>query len=301
MNMTLLLSLQLVLYCLSVLLAVAFFSLFERKVMGLVQSRKGPSKVGLIGFFQPFADAMKLISKEESYPYQSGKMMYLLSPLFFFCISLLTWITIPINWNLINSQSSILLVIFCLSLSVYGLIFMGWFSSSKYSLIGSVRAISQTVSYEIVLSFLLLNLIFCSSSISVEGVLLIQKVSWLFLPLFFCSFLFFISFLAEGNRSPFDLAEGESELVGGYSVEYGGQSYTLVFLSENLSLIWSSVFFSIFFGQFYFLKSLFILFFFVLVRSSEPRVRYDKMMFFCWTSLVPISINLVFLSIIMME
>nr|UTN43095.1 NADH dehydrogenase subunit 1 [Oxylipeurus chiniri] len=283
-----------------ILLSVAFFSLFERKFLGLIQIRKGPNKVGTAGLLQPFSDALKLISKDESFPFQSTKFMYLISPSIFMIVSLMFWVSHPSKWGLIYPDTGFLIIIFCLSLSAYGMIFMGWFSNSKYAMIGAIRTIAQTVSYEISISFIFLTLMVVCTGVSTFSVFLVQKTLFLFFP-FFCWFgVIILTVLAEANRTPFDLSEGESELVGGYSVEYGGISYTMIFLSENLALLWSSVMISVlFFGEFlFFLKTCFVLLFFVWVRATVPRMRYDHVMALCWISLVPLSMSMCMVTIL---
>nr|UTN43080.1 NADH dehydrogenase subunit 1 [Osculotes curta] len=267
------------------LLGVAFFSLFERKVLSLMQYRKGPNKVGVGGFFQPFADALKLLLKEEGSPFHSVALVYYFPPIFLFFVSCLFWVSSPFFFGLISMNQSLLVVMVVFSLSVYSIIFSGWFSNSKYAIIGSCRALAQSISYEIGLSTLLVVLCVIFSSSSLLFFQQIQNLVFLVWPLLGFFLFFFLTFLAELNRSPFDLAEGESELVSGYSVEYGGLSYTLIFLGENMALLWSSALLGFLFSYFF---TGFFVFIMVWIRASEPRIRFDKLMFFFWADLLPL-------------
>nr|AYC65877.1 NADH dehydrogenase subunit 1 [Falcolipeurus quadripustulatus] len=272
LNVNLCFFLQMFVLVLLVLISVAFFSLFERKLLSYVQYRKGPNKVSLVGVLQPLADALKLLTKSNFPPNQSSKIMYSLSPLLFMGMSLMFWV-LYYSPLLEFVHSGFLMVLFCFSISVYGVIFLGWFSNSKYATLGFIRSISQSISYEIVLSF---------------GLLLMVSF-----PLSMVFFVVFIALLAEGGRSPFDLPEGESEIVSGYSIEYGGMNYCLVFLSENLVLMFMSFFIYLvfFWGSLSLLKISCILFLIVLIRGTLPRMRFDKIMMMCWLSLMPLIIG----------
>nr|QIK02023.1 NADH dehydrogenase subunit 1 [Columbicola columbae] len=266
---------KIILMIVLLLLSVAFLSLFERKLLGFSQTRKGPSMVGQFGLLQPFGDALKLISKVDSSPEKSNTSGFFLSPVFFFFFYLSIWLSSPMEYLSINFQTSGLFLIFWMSVAVYGLIFSGWYSISKFSTLGLCRAIAQSISFEIVLTFSLLFVFLVFGSVCLFK--LSSSVCFFFFCLFFV-IIFLTSLLAESNRIPFDLPESESELVGGYSVEYGSVSYTILFLGENLSLLFSSFL---------------VVVFFIWIRSTLPRVRFDKVMTFCWLELMPVSLGLI--------
>nr|WNE90730.1 NADH dehydrogenase subunit 1 [Actornithophilus gracilis] len=276
-----------------IFLSVAFFSLMERKILSYIHFRKGPNKVIFMGLFQPFVDAIKLITKDDSPVSWSNKILFYISPIFMLTLSLIVWIVFPFVWG----------ELFFLGLSVYGLIISGWSSNSKYAMLGSVRSIVQSISYEVVLSFLLLSLmvLVMGYSISIFNSFKFMKV---FLMAPFLLIIFSITALAELNRSPFDLSEGESELVSGYSIEYGGVMYTVIFLSENVMIFFSSLMISFFFFNLSSTLMFFILFSFTslmicLIRGIVPRLRYDVLMGLCWTCLLPlvmVSLNFIWLT-----
>ena len=253
-----------------VIMAVAFFTIFERKVMASVQRRKGPSNIGLFGVLQPFADGLKLLLKEISVPFNSNFFFFILSPFFSFFVSLICWISIPFHYNnfFIDFNYSALVVLVVNSFGVYSIVFPGISSYSKYTVLGSYRALSQFISYEIILSFIFLFIVLICSSFSIIEIVFYQQLNmFICLPLFPVFIIFFISILAETNRSPFDLPEAESELVSGYSTEYSASIFTMFFLAEYSNMIlWGflTVFFflggwvSPFFNQiqfFFFLKN----------------------------------------------
>nr|AYC65885.1 NADH dehydrogenase subunit 1 [Amyrsidea minuta] len=288
---------QLVVLVICVMLAVAFFSLFERKILSYVHFRKGPNKVSILGIMQPISDAMKLISKDDSPSTWSNKFYYYISPVFMMMISLVSWWCFPMMWVNHSSFSSGLVVMMILGTTVYGILISGWSSNSKYSTIGGMRSVALSISYEVLLGFMFVALLSFSCHYSMM----------LFHVFYFCKFvvlsplifiLFVLSSIAELGRTPFDLAEGESELVSGYSVEYGGICYTLIFLSENVMIVFSS-----FLISFLFISSLcniwgYILFTFILllmclVRGILPRIRYDQVMIMCWIWFLPMMITLV--------
>nr|UGS80138.1 NADH dehydrogenase subunit 1 [Acantholachesilla sp. AcspLA] len=281
-----------------VLVSVAFLTLMERKVLGYIQIRKGPNKVGFMGIMQPFSDAVKLFSKETTYPIKSNYLMYYFCPIISFLLIFLMWILVPYYFMLINMNFGLMFFLICLSLGVYSIMIAGWSSNSCYSLLGGLRSVAQTISYEVSLAFIFLNMIILTGSYNLIDFLLFQKMS-LFI---FCSFplflMFFTSMLAETNRTPFDFAEGESELVSGFNIEYSSGGFALIFLAEYSSIIFMSlIIVLIFFGfdlfslLFYFFV-VFISFMFIWFRGTFPRYRYDKLMNLCWKSFLPVSLNL---------
>nr|YP_009057614.1 NADH dehydrogenase subunit 1 [Nemertopsis tetraclitophila]AGZ63907.1 NADH dehydrogenase subunit 1 [Nemertopsis tetraclitophila] len=285
------------------LLAVAFFTLLERKILGYIQLRKGPNKVGFLGLFQPFADAIKLFTKERVSLYSVNYFFYLVSPIFSLFLCLVLWVLIP-SWNssFIFCTFGIFLFLCISSLSVYSTLFAGWSSNSKYALLGALRAVAQTISYEVSMVLVLLSGLFLLGSFSFFYFGWFQYEFFLFLIIFPVSFIWFITVLAETNRAPFDFAEGESELVSGFNVEYGGGAFALLFLAEYGSIIVMSVLTSVVFfgGVGYFLFSCFlgslVSFVFLWVRGSFPRMRYDRLMSLTWKCFLPFSLFHLFFS-----
>jgi NADH:ubiquinone oxidoreductase subunit H len=272
----------------SVLISVAFFTLFERKILGLIQLRKAPSKVGVIGIFQPFADAIKLFSKDKRSPKLRNFLTYFYSPIYILVLRLLFFLNKTAFWGYIFFKE-VLALILLFSLGVYRTLIPGWSSNSKYSLIGGYRRIAQSLSYEVVLGlrFFLLRLTLASLSLyTIKNYNLFLS----FVPLFV--FLFF-SLIIEINRRPFDLSECESELVSGFNVEYGGLEFSLIFLGENLIIIFSSYLISLFFKNFQFFIFIRFIFLIVWIRGRYPRIRFDKMIIICWVILLPLCINFI--------
>nr|UGS80528.1 NADH dehydrogenase subunit 1 [Prolachesilla sp. PrspLA] len=281
-----------------VLISVAFLTLMERKVLGYIQIRKGPNKVGLNGILQPFSDAIKLFTKETTYPIKSNYLVYYFCPIISFIMVFLMWILIPYYFIFINMNFGLLFFLVCLSLGVYGIMIAGWSSNSSYSLLGGLRAVAQTISYEVSLAFIFLNMIILTGSYNLIDFCVFQETVWFF----FCSIpmflMFFTSMLAETNRTPFDFAEGESELVSGFNIEYSSGGFALIFLGEYSSIIFMSlIIVLIFFGfnlhkiMFYYFV-VFVSFTFIWFRGTFPRYRYDKLMNLCWKSFLPITLNL---------
>nr|YP_009142401.1 NADH dehydrogenase subunit 1 [Squilloides leptosquilla]AKH03056.1 NADH dehydrogenase subunit 1 [Squilloides leptosquilla] len=280
-----------------VLVSVAFFTLLERKVLGYIQIRKGPNKLGFIGILQPFADAVKLFTKEQALPMMSNFLPYYLSPIFSLFISLVVWLVIPYETGLMNFSLGSLFFLCCTSLGVYTLMGAGWSSNSKYALLGSIRAVSQTISYEVSLALILLSFIFLVGGFNLGLFSNYQSECWfmfLSLPL---AGVWFVSCLAETNRTPFDFAEGESELVSGFNVEYSGGGFALIFLAEYSSILFMSALFVVLFmgstpsSLMFCLKLVFVVFSFIWVRGTLPRFRYDKLMYLSWKSFLPVSLN----------
>nr|UGS80541.1 NADH dehydrogenase subunit 1 [Teliapsocus conterminus] len=279
-----------------VLIGVAFLTLLERKVLGYIQIRKGPNKVGLIGMLQPFSDAIKLFSKETVYPSKSNYVVYYFCPLISFTLIFIAWMMIPYFSVMVNFNFGFLFFMVCLSFSVYGVMVAGWSSNSSYSLIGSLRAVAQTISYEVSLSFIFLNMLILCGSYSLMDFYFFQNLCWFIFISFPLFKLLFTSMLAETNRTPFDFAEGESELVSGFNVEYSSGGFALIFLAEYSSIMFMSMIVStIFFGSkwddlMFFLIISFMSFGFIWMRGTLPRYRYDKLMNLCWKSFLPVSL-----------
>ena len=314
---------------LPVLIAVAFFTLAERKIMAFVQRRRGPDVVGFWGLLQPIADALKLIIAEPIILSNSSPYLFLIAPLMPLIFGLASWSVIPLGYAEGHNISSInLFYLFPLSMgSVYGIILSGWASSSKYSILGSFRSVAQMLSYDISLMLAIIPIIILAGSANLTEIVLVQdKSCWFAIPLLPLVFIFFITMLAETNRAPFDLPEAEAELVAGFNVEYSSVIFAFFFLGEYSSMILMSVlmtllflggfgssfiinvsstptvevfsyfiikpFFSII-SLFFFFKVAFICFLFVLVRANFPRYRYDQLMHLGWKILLPLSLSMV--------
>nr|YP_010626037.1 NADH dehydrogenase subunit 1 [Inocellia cheni]WBK02796.1 NADH dehydrogenase subunit 1 [Inocellia cheni] len=280
------------------LVGVAFLTLLERKVLGYIQIRKGPNKVGFLGLLQPFSDAIKLFTKEQTFPIYSNYLMYYFSPILSFMLSMIVWLIMPYYFMMINFNLGILFMLCCLSMGVYGLMIAGWSSNSMYSLLGGLRAIAQTISYEISLALILMSFILLMLSFNFLNFLKYQYFSWMMVISLPLMLMWLAMMLAETNRTPFDFAEGESELVSGFNVEYSSGGFALIFLAEYLSILFMSMLFvMIFMGGYtmnilFYMKMLFISFFFLWVRGTLPRFRYDKLMYLAWKCYLPFSINM---------
>nr|AQP29576.1 NADH dehydrogenase subunit 1 [Nasutitermes exitiosus] len=280
-----------------VMVGVAFLTLLERKVLGYVHIRKGPNKVGFIGILQPFSDAIKLFSSEQYFPVVSNYLIYYFSPIFGFFLSLLVWLLVPYLSGFISFELGLLFFLACTSLGVYTVMIAGWSSNSGYSLLGGLRALAQTISYEVSLAFILLSFVILISSYNLAYFYFFQVYLWLVFLSLPLSFIWFISCLAETNRTPFDFAEGESELVSGFNVEYGSGGFALIFLAEYASILFMSLLFCILFlgsdlySFFFYVKLAFVSFLFIWVRGTVPRFRYDKLMYLAWKSFLPLSLN----------
>nr|YP_010417465.1 NADH dehydrogenase subunit 1 [Junonia artaxia]YP_010417608.1 NADH dehydrogenase subunit 1 [Junonia touhilimasa]USF17520.1 NADH dehydrogenase subunit 1 [Junonia artaxia]USF17715.1 NADH dehydrogenase subunit 1 [Junonia touhilimasa] len=280
-----------------VLVGVAFLTLLERKVLGYIQIRKGPNKMGYMGLLQPFCDAIKLFSKEQIYLNYSNYLVYYFSPVMSFILSLMVWMLIPYMFNMIMFNLGILFFLCCTSIGVYTLMIAGWSSNSNYSLLGGLRAVAQTISYEVSMSLIMMSSIIMIMDFNLMKFFDYQIMVWflfLMLPLSLC---FLSSLMAETNRTPFDFAEGESELVSGFNIEYSSGGFALIFLSEYSSILFMSLLFVIMYmggynlTLFFYLKLVFLSFFFIWVRGTLPRYRYDKLMYLCWKGYLPISLN----------
>nr|YP_009660963.1 NADH dehydrogenase subunit 1 [Eristalinus vicarians]QCT09727.1 NADH dehydrogenase subunit 1 [Eristalinus vicarians] len=280
-----------------VLVSVAFLTLLERKVLGYIQIRKGPNKVGLMGIPQPFCDAIKLFTKEQTYPLLSNYISYYFSPVFSLFLSLLLWMCMPFFIKLFSFNLGLLFFMCCTSLGVYTVMIAGWSSNSNYALLGSLRSVAQTISYEVSLALILLSFIFLINNYNMLNFYYYQKYLWFFFMLYPLVFIWLTISLAETNRTPFDFAEGESELVSGFNVEYSSGGFALIFLSEYASILFMSMLFSLIFlggdvfNFFFYFKLMFISFMFIWVRGTLPRFRYDKLMYLAWKSFLPFSLN----------
>nr|YP_010046594.1 NADH dehydrogenase subunit 1 [Culex cylindricus]QPJ78473.1 NADH dehydrogenase subunit 1 [Culex cylindricus] len=283
-----------------VMVGVAFLTLLERKVLGYIQIRKGPNKVGFMGLLQPFSDAVKLFTKEQTYPLLSNYIFYYFSPIFSLFLSLLIWMCIPYLIKLYSFNLGILFFLCITSLGVYTVMVAGWSSNSNYALLGGLRAVAQTISYEVSLALILLSFIFLIGNYNFLNFYLFQKYIWFIVFSFPLGLVWFASCLAETNRTPFDFAEGESELVSGFNVEYSSGGFALIFLAEYSSILFMSMLFSVIFlgsdifSLLFFFKLTIISFLFIWVRGTLPRFRYDKLMYLAWKSFLPMSLNYLF-------
>jgi NADH-quinone oxidoreductase subunit H len=292
------------------LIGVAYLTYAERKVLGAIQLRKGPNVVGPFGLAQPFADALKMMFKETIIPTGSDRILFMMAPMITFGLAVVAWAVIPVNdgWAIANINVGILYILAISSLGVYGIIIAGWASNSKYAFLGALRSAAQMVSYEVSMGFVMVSVLLCVGSLNLNDVVLAQRHVWFAIPLFPMFIIFFISTLAETNRSPFDLPEGESEIVAGFFVEYSAMSFALFFLGEYINMILMSAMTSILFlggwlapfgvepftwipGPVWFIaKIAFCLFVFIWVRGTFPRFRYDQLMRIGWKVFLPFSL-----------
>nr|AND96744.1 NADH deshydrogenase subunit 1 [Onthophagus nitidior] len=280
-----------------VLVGLAFLTLMERKVLGYIQIRKGPNKVGFIGILQPFSDGIKLFTKEQTFPFMANFFIYYMSPVMSLFLSLMLWLCVPFLTFLFSFNLGVLYFLCCSSLGVYTIMMAGWSSNSNYSLLGGLRAVAQTISYEVSLFLILLSFLFLVMSLNLGSFLMYQEYMWFLLLCYPLCMMWFVSSLAETNRTPFDFAEGESELVSGFNVEYSSGGFALIFLAEYSSILFMSLLCSILFlganlmSITFFLKLVFMSFLWIWVRGTLPRYRYDKLMYLCWKSFLPVSLN----------
>ena len=291
-----------------VLISMAYATYFERKALAAFQLRKGPNVVGPFGLFQPFADAVKVFTKETIIPAGASRSLFLLAPMLTFVLACLAWAVIPVNdnWAVANINVGVLYLFAISSLGVYGIIIAGWASNSKYAFLGAMRSAAQMVSYEVSIGFVLVTVMLCVGSLNLNDVVRAQSHHWFAFTLLFPMFVvFLISMLAETNRAPFDLPEGESELVAGFFVEYSAMSFALFFLGEYTNMIMMSALGSVLFlggwqapfgldfipGTFWlFAKVCLLMFFFFWVRATFPRYRYDQLMRLGWKVFLPLSL-----------
>ncbi|HEV2264837.1 MAG TPA: NADH-quinone oxidoreductase subunit NuoH [Stellaceae bacterium] len=293
------------------LLAVAYLTYAERKVLAAAQLRKGPNVVGPFGLFQPLADGLKLLMKETVIPAGANRVVFIAAPIITFVLSLVAWAVIPFDAGMVlaNINVGILYLFAISSLGVYGIIMAGWSSNSRYAFLGGLRSAAQMVSYEVSIGFVIVSVLLCVGSLNLSDIVEAQKTVWYCLPLFPMFIVFFISGLAETNRSPFDLPEGESELVAGFFVEYSSMTFALFYLGEYANMILMSAMTSILFlggwlppfgvapftwipgPIWFFAKIAFVLFCFLWVRATMPRYRYDQLMRLGWKVFLPLSLG----------
>ena len=290
-----------------ILLAVAFITLGERKIIGYMQLRKGPNVVGPYGLLQPIADGVKLFIKEPVKPTTATPQLFILCPILALAIALVLWTPTPLPLQFSSIDLSLLLILALSSLSVYSILGSGWSSNSKYALIGSIRAVAQTISYEVRLGLIVLCVVILSGRFNLLSVTEAQDFSWFALTCTPIAFIWYVSTLAETNRTPFDLTEGESELVSGFNVEYAGGPFALFFLAEYSNIIFMNVLSTILFlgggGPtllFYWsqtpiiaIKATFLSLLFLWVRASYPRFRYDQLMHLAWKSYLPLALGFI--------
>ena len=314
---------------LPLIVGVAYSTYFERKIAGAIQSRIGPNRVGFLGLLQPFADVFKLLLKEVIVPSQSSSKLFLLAPMLVLIPAIAVWAVVPFspNWVLANIHLGLIFIFAMSSLGVFGILLAGWASNSKYALFGTLRSAAQVVSYEIAMGFCFIGVILASGSTNLTAVVLRQTGGvwhWFFIPLFPLFVIFWIAGLAETNRLPFDMAEGETEIVAGFHVEYSGVAFALFFLAEYMNMILISAVTSLVFlggwlspfagipvlghalawvpGIIWFLlKICFFMFLFIWIRFTLPRYRYDQIMYLGWKVLIPLSLVWVLVVACMVE
>nr|YP_010490369.1 NADH dehydrogenase subunit 1 [Calantica studeri]UWM12855.1 NADH dehydrogenase subunit 1 [Calantica studeri] len=283
-----------------VLISVAFLTLLERKVLSYIQIRKGPNKVGYVGLLQPFSDAIKLFTKEQTWSSVSNYSLYFFSPVFMFFMSLFLWILVPFNSGFWDFEFSFFFFLCVISLGVYPIMLAGWSSNSKYALLGSLRAVAQTISYEVGLALVLVSFIVLVGEYSMDDFMEFQSFMYLFFFFYVLSLIWVVTCLAEMNRTPFDFAEGESELVSGFNVEYSAGGFALLFLGEYAMIIFMSVVMVMLFlggslNFIFFSKVGMVVFLILLFRGTFPRYRYDKLMSLAWKSILPFTLHCLFM------
>nr|YP_009511804.1 NADH dehydrogenase subunit 1 [Gracilaria caudata]YP_010199574.1 NADH dehydrogenase subunit 1 [Gracilaria caudata]AXI97681.1 NADH dehydrogenase subunit 1 [Gracilaria caudata]UAD89432.1 NADH dehydrogenase subunit 1 [Gracilaria caudata] len=303
--------LKIIIIILPLLIAIAYMTLAERKVMAAMQRRKGPNIVGVFGLLQPLADGLKLFVKETILPSSANLSMFTLAPILTFLLALIAWCVLPFGEGMVYSDINMgmLYLLAISSLGVYGIIISGWSSNSKYAFLGALRSAAQMVSYEVSIGLILINVLLCSGSLNLTEIVLAQQKIWYAIPLLPALVMFYISILAETNRAPFDLPEAEAELVAGYNVEYSAMGFALFFLGEYANMIlmcglttilflggWLPIFNLVIFywipsAIWFGLKTTLLLFGFIWVRSAFPRYRYDQLMRLGWKIFLPLSLG----------
>lgn len=290
------------------LISVAYFTLAERKILGTIQRRMGPNVIGTYGLLQPLADGLKLFIKEGLVPSNANKILFIISPLITFVVSLIGWSVIPFDKfsAVVELNIGSIYLIAVSSLGFYGIAMSGWSSNSKYPFLGALRSTAQMVSYEVSMGFIIVTIVLCTGTFNLQQIVDIQKDIWFIIPFFPLFLMFFTSALAETNRHPFDLPEAEAELVSGYNVEYSAMGFALFSLGEYSNMLMMSAINTIFFfggwlapfsflafipGSFWFgIKISFFVILFAWMRAALPRYRYDQLMSLGWKTFLPISI-----------
>nr|YP_010318773.1 NADH dehydrogenase subunit 1 [Austroglanis gilli]UMB50108.1 NADH dehydrogenase subunit 1 [Austroglanis gilli] len=293
-------------YIVPVLLAVAFLTLIERKVLGYMQLRKGPNVVGPYGLLQPVADGIKLFIKEPIRPSTSSPFLFLIAPMMALTLAMMLWAPMPTPHPMADLNLGMLFILALSSLAVYAILGSGWASNSKYALIGALRAVAQTISYEVSLGLILLSIIIFTGGFTLQMFNVTQETIWLLIPAWPLAAMWYISTLAETNRAPFDLTEGESELVSGFNVEYAGGPFALFFLAEYANILLMNTLSTILFlGATYtpltpefasiniMTKAALLSMMFLWVRASYPRFRYDQLMHLVWKNFLPMTLALI--------
>ena len=283
-----------IIVALAIVLAVAFMTLAERKLMGSIQRRVGPNSVGFLGLLQPFADGVKLIIKETIMPLEANHWLFVLAPFLSFYLALVNWLVIPMSQGvvLMDLDLSMLLILAISSLGVYAIIYTGWSANSKYTLLGSLRSTAQMVSYEIAMSLLVLTVVYMTCTLNLTEMAYLNsgvKMAWGLWPLFMIGF---VAALAETNRAPFDLPEAESELVAGFMTEHSAISFTFLFLGEYANIITISTVLNLMFLGFY---NPLIIYLFIWIRATLPRLRFDQLLRLGWQYLLPFLIGFLML------
>ncbi len=301
---------KIIVILMSLLISIAYLTLAERKVLGYMQIRKGPNVVGVYGLLQPLADGLKLFIKEIILPNHANMFIYIVAPILSLTLAFIAWGVVPYGPGVVLSDLGIgVLYLFVVSsISVYAVLMSGWSSNSKYAFLGAIRAAAQMISYEVSIGLIIIAVILCVGSLSLSEIVMVQENVPFIFPLFPAAIMFFVSVLAETNRVPFDLTEGESELVSGFNVEYSSMSFALFFLAEYCHIIlmsafgvllflggwllpFSMIFYNLgnWFTLWFAIKTVIIVFLFIWIRATYPRIRYDQLMALLWKSYLPLS------------